>query len=156
MQANCTFVSPHLSDWFIWFMFFSLHPLSPSFVFQEHWWSWSQLAVTMPATSTASSQCSCVHSRRWCGNTWAPSKPTQGWQKPAQVHTWMWIQLKKLLINTQYKIICLMCYLIYFINCCTNIVISNLMPATYFERVGTGATKGCESCWMLKKHLFGI
>lgn len=64
----------------------------PMFVFQEHWWSWSQLAVTMPATLTASSQCSCAHFRRWCGNTWAPSRPTQGSQKPARVHAWIWIQ----------------------------------------------------------------
>lgn len=65
----------------------------PSFVLQGHWWSWSQPAVTMPATLTASSQCSCAHYRRWCGNTWAPSRLTQGWLKPAQVHKYsgkMW------------------------------------------------------------------
>lgn len=54
-------------------------------VVQERWWSWSQPAATTPATSTASSPCSWDRCRRWWGNTWAHSRPTQGWQRPAQV-----------------------------------------------------------------------
>lgn len=60
------------------------------FAFQEHWWSWNQHAVTMPATLTALSQYSCVHSRKWCENISVPNRPTQESQKPAQVLAWMW------------------------------------------------------------------
>lgn len=88
------YLAPQRLGILVWLLFFpmisTLNPPSPSFVFQELWWSWSQPAVTMPATLTASSRCSCAHYRRWFGNTWAPSRPTQGSPKPAQVHAWMW------------------------------------------------------------------
>ena len=34
-------------------------------------------------------------------------------------------------------------------------LILNLMPATHFNKVRTGATKDWESCGMLQKHLLG-
>ena len=77
----------------LYFPFSHQNPPSPTFFFQEHWWSWSRHAATMPATLTASFQCSCAHCRRWCGNTWALSRPIQGSLKQAQVHEQMWIQL---------------------------------------------------------------
>ena len=82
-----------VSHQIIVFPFSHHHPPSPTFFFQEHWWSWSRPAATMPAILTDSFQCSCAHCRRWCGNTWALSRPIQGSLKQTQVHEQMWIQL---------------------------------------------------------------
>lgn len=49
-----------------------------------------------------------------------------------------------------------MFYLINLIGFCKNMLIQNLMPATHFNQVGTGATKDWERCGMLHKHLIVI
>lgn len=46
-----------------------------------------------------------------------------------------------------------MFYLINLMDFCYSIL--NLMPATSFKQVETGATKDWESSEMLQKHLFG-
>lgn len=111
-----------------WFFFFV--SCSILFVLQEHWWSWSLLAATMPATLIALSQYSCARSRKWCENTSVPNRPTQESQKPAQVLSWLWkTPNKETPPNTTQEnkfVFCLIQTSIVFLLCLKNCLIHEL------------------------------
>ena len=46
-----------------------------------------------------------------------------------------------------------MFYLVTFIDFCEYVLIQKLKVVTCVKQVGTGATKDCESCGTLQKHL---
>lgn len=139
-----------------WFFFFV--SCSILFVLQEHWWSWSLLAATMPATLIALSQYSCARSRKWCENTSVPNRPTQESQKPAQVLSWLWkTPNKETPPNTTQEnkfVFCLIQTSIVFLLCLKNCLIHKLFFFFFFYFVMVVKNHQCSFFISLSAHGF--